>query len=179
MKFEVGSMTDFEDGIRAAAELMAISARTAPKAKGEDLIEIRILHGKQVEELGKAMVKYGEDEKDAMWKRDGNCVLKSAAVLLVGVRDPVAEGAPAKRAQAQPPKVTGDLFAEDERVKKCIDLGIALGSAAKTASILNLDNRIMWRPGEMARRKGMLDALIVIAIPVSVSGKSIFFDRPA
>jgi len=170
-------MTDFDDGVRAATELMAISARTAPKAKGEDLIEIRILHGKQVEELGKAMVKYGEEEKDAMWKRDGNCVLRSAAVLLVGVRDPTGGGDPAKR--AEPPKVKGDLFAEDERVKKCIDLGIALGSAAKTASILNLDNRIMWRPGEMARRKGMLDALIVIAIPVSVSGKSIFFDRPA
>jgi uncharacterized ferredoxin-like protein len=172
-------MTDFDDGIKAGAELMAISARTAPKAKGEDLVEIKILYGKQVEELGKAMVKYGEEEKDAMWKRDGNCVLRSTAVLLVGVRDPMAGPNGAKKGPAQPPKVKGDLFAEDERVKKCIDLGIALGSAAKTASMLNLDNRIMWRPGEMARRKGMLEALIVIAIPVSASGKNIYFDRPA
>jgi uncharacterized ferredoxin-like protein len=167
-------MKDFEDGIKAAAELMAISARTAPKAKGEDLIEIKVLYGEHVEELGKAMVKYGETENEAMWKRDGNCVLRSAAVLLVGVRDPLAGP---KGAQGQKAKVKGDLFAEDERVKKCIDLGIALGSAAKTASILNLDNRIMWRPGEMARRMGMLEALIVIAIPISATGKSIYFDR--
>jgi uncharacterized ferredoxin-like protein len=169
-------MTEFEQGIRAAAEMMAISARTAPKAKGEDLIELKILYGKDVEELGKAMVKYGEDEKETMWKRDGNCVLRSDAVLLIGVRDPLTDGA--KKTPSAPPKVKGDLFAEDERVKKCIDLGIALGSAAKTASILNLDNRIMWRPGEMARRNGQLPkALIIIAIPVSAHGKSIYFDR--
>jgi len=169
-------MTEFDDGIKAAAELMAISARTAPKAKGEDLIEVKILYGKQVEELAKAMVKYGEAENEAMWKRDGNCVLRSPAVLLVGVRDPSV--GPDGQKKTQPPaKVKGDLFAEDERVKKCIDLGIALGSAAKTASMLNVDNRIMWRPGEMARRLGMLNALVVIAIPISAYGKSIYFDR--
>ena len=169
-------MTEFEEGIRAAAEMMAISARTAPKAKGEDLIELRILYGKDVEDLGKAMVKFGEDEKEPMWKRDGTCVLRSAAVLLVGVRDPLSEGA--KKPPSPPPKFKGDLFAEDERVKKCIDLGIALGSAAKTASLLNLDNRIMWRPGEMARRNGLLPkALVIIAIPVSAHGKNIYFDR--
>jgi uncharacterized ferredoxin-like protein len=168
-------MTEFEQGIKAAAEMMAISARTAPKAKGEDLIELRILYNKDVEVLGKAMVKFGEDEKEPMWKRDGNCVLKSDAVLLIGVRDPLANGV---KKPSVPPKIKGDLFAEDERVKKCIDLGIALGSAAKTASILNLDNRIMWRPGEMARRNGLLPkALVIIAIPVSAHGKSIYFDR--
>lgn len=169
-------MTEFEQGIKAAAEMMAISARTAPKAKGEDLIELKILYDKDVEDLGKAMVKYGEEEKEPMWTRDGNCVLRSDAVLLVGVRDPLSEGT--KKTPSVPPKVKGDLFAEDERVKKCIDLGIALGSAAKTASILNIDNRVMWRPGEMARRNGLLPkALMIIAIPVSAHGKSIYFDR--
>jgi uncharacterized ferredoxin-like protein len=169
-------MTEFEQGIRAAAEMMAISARTAPKAKGEDLIELKILYGKDMEDLGKAMVKFAEDEKEPMWKRDGNCVLKSDAVLLIGIRDPLSNSA--KKTPSVPPKVTGDIFAEDERVKKCIDLGIALGSAAKTASILNIDNRIMWRPGEMARRNGLLPkAYIIIAIPISAHGKSIYFDR--
>jgi len=169
-------MTEFEEGIRAAAEMMAISARTAPKAKGEDLIELKILYGKDIEDLGNTMVRFGEDEKEPMWKRDGNCVLKSAAVLLVGVRDPLADGS--KKPPSTVPNVKGDLFAEDERVKKCIDLGIALGSAAKTASLLNLDNRIMWRPGEMARRSGLIPtALMIIAIPISAHGKSIYFDR--
>jgi uncharacterized ferredoxin-like protein len=51
-------MTEFEQGIRAATEMMAISARTAPKAKGEDLIELKILYDKDVEDLGKSMVNH-------------------------------------------------------------------------------------------------------------------------
>ncbi|MCL6650529.1 MAG: ferredoxin domain-containing protein [Chloroflexi bacterium] len=58
-----------------------------------------------------------------------------------------------------------------------MDLGIALGSAAKTASIFNADNRIMYRAGVAARRIGMMDADVVVGIPISATGKSIYFDR--
>lgn len=170
-------MTEFEEGIRYATELMAISARTAPKAKGEDFIELRILTGKEMRALGDALVAFGEEKDDPMWVRDGRCVLASAAVLLVGTRDPDTERKGGKGGKGGRKAAEGDVFAESDRVRRYIDLGIALGSAAKTASILNLDNRIMWRPGEMARRKGMMKALAVIAIPVSAHGKNIYFDR--
>jgi uncharacterized ferredoxin-like protein len=60
---------------------------------------------------------------------------------------------------------------------RLLDLGIALGSAVKTASLLNVDNRIMYRIGTVARRMGLCDWDLVMGIPLSATGKSIYFDR--
>ncbi len=60
---------------------------------------------------------------------------------------------------------------------RLLDMGIALGSAVKTASILNVDNRIMYRVGVVAREMRIVDWDFVMGIPLSVSGKNIFFDR--
>ena len=57
------------------------------------------------------------------------------------------------------------------------DLGIALGSAAKIASNMNVDNRIMYSIGVAARRLGIGGSNIVHGIPLSASGKNVFFDR--
>ncbi|HCD38918.1 MAG TPA: hypothetical protein DEQ77_09445, partial [Candidatus Omnitrophica bacterium] len=61
---------------------------------------------------------------------------------------------------------------------KLLDLGIALSSAAKTASSLNIDNRIMYRVGLAAYSLGLLeDCNPIIGLPLSATGKNIFFDR--
>ena len=61
---------------------------------------------------------------------------------------------------------------------KALDLGIALGSAVKTASILNVDNRIMYRVSTAAKRLNyMPEASTIMGIPLSVRGKNIYFDR--
>ena len=59
------------------------------------------------------------------------------------------------------------------------DLGIAVGSAAKTAQIHNVDNRIMYTAGSVALDLGFLgkECTVAYAIPLSASGKNIFFDR--
>jgi uncharacterized ferredoxin-like protein len=59
------------------------------------------------------------------------------------------------------------------------DLGIAVGSAVKTAQIHNVDNRIMYSAGVAARDMGLFskDCTVVYAIPLSAKGKNIFFDR--
>jgi uncharacterized ferredoxin-like protein len=57
------------------------------------------------------------------------------------------------------------------------DLGIALGSAVKTASIHNVDNRIMYRIGVVARKMGLMSSDTIIGVPLSATGKSPFFDR--
>ena len=57
------------------------------------------------------------------------------------------------------------------------DMGIAIGSAVKTAGMLNVDNRVMYRAGVVARALGLIDADFVMGIPLSISGKSIYFDR--
>ncbi len=60
---------------------------------------------------------------------------------------------------------------------RLLDLGIALGSAVKTAGMLNVDNRIMYRAGVVARQLGLIEADVVMGVPLSASGKSIYFDR--
>jgi uncharacterized ferredoxin-like protein len=56
-------------------------------------------------------------------------------------------------------------------------MGIAVGSAVKVASMHNIDNRIMYRAGMAAKKLGFIDADIAIGIPLSVTGKNIYFDR--
>jgi uncharacterized ferredoxin-like protein len=63
---------------------------------------------------------------------------------------------------------------------KMADLGIALGSAAKTASMHNVDNRIMFTAGVAALSLGWMEGcLVAYGLPLKASGKSIYFDRPA
>lgn len=59
------------------------------------------------------------------------------------------------------------------------DLGIALGSAVARAADLRLDNRIMYSVGKAVVELKLLGAEVAIAygIPLSASGKNIFFDR--
>jgi uncharacterized ferredoxin-like protein len=60
---------------------------------------------------------------------------------------------------------------------RLLDMGIAIGSAVKTAGLMNVDNRVMYRIGAAARDAGFVDWDFVMGIPLSVSGKSIYFDR--
>ncbi|MCU0589784.1 MAG: ferredoxin domain-containing protein, partial [Syntrophobacteraceae bacterium] len=62
-------------------------------------------------------------------------------------------------------------------VMRMMDIGVALASAAKTAGLLNIDNRVQQRVGAAARALGLIDAEVVMGVPVSISGKSIYFDR--
>jgi len=60
---------------------------------------------------------------------------------------------------------------------KLIDLGIALGSAVKVASDLNIDNRIFYSAGQAAIQTGLMKADEVQGIPIAIKVKNIFFDR--
>ena len=51
------------------------------------------------------------------------------------------------------------------------------GLAVKVAGMHNVDNRIMYRAGVLARELGQIDADFVMGIPLSAIGKSIYFDR--
>lgn len=62
---------------------------------------------------------------------------------------------------------------------RCIDLGIAVGSAAKTASLNNVDTRCQTRIAAAARHQGIIKADLAVALSMSVSHKKIFFDRKA
>ncbi len=60
---------------------------------------------------------------------------------------------------------------------RMMDIGVALSSAAKTASMLNVDNRVQQRVGAAAKELGYIKAEVVMGIPVSITGKNIYYDR--
>ena len=137
------------------AKLMCAAARTAPKARGVDNIKTAILTGEEIKRLTDHMVKQSKYGLTISIKS----VQYSEAIVLIGVTF------------EQPSDQRG-------RETKLIDLGIALGSAAKIASDLNIDNRVMAGPGRTAAKLGMMKADEVRAICLSIKGKNIFFDRP-
>ncbi len=59
------------------------------------------------------------------------------------------------------------------------DLGIAIGSAVSVAADQRADTRVMFSAGKAAVSLGLLGPEVRVAygIPLSVSGKSPFFDR--
>ncbi|MGO0123012.1 ferredoxin domain-containing protein [Desulfothermobacter acidiphilus] len=161
---------------------MVLAARTAPKSRGEDYLVLRVLTGEEVLRLGEAMIEYGKKTGKKNFDRDGDNVKRSAAVLLVGLRDakPLGLNCGAcgwNQCQEMPPLREGPEFRGPFCFWRAVDLGIAVGSAVKTASLHNVDNRIMYRAGVVARQLGLIEAEVVLAVPLSVTGKNIYFDR--
>ena len=167
--------------LKIAAQLMTLSARTAPKSRGEDFISIKIIEGDEVLALARAVIKYGEETKKPNFDRDGKNLEKTRVALLVGIKDATAVGLDCGAcghdtcAELEPRK--GPEFIGPFCALRLLDMGIAIGSAVKTASILNVDNRIMYRIGAVARKIGMVDWDFVMGIPLSATGKNIYLDR--
>lgn len=165
------------------AGMMAVAARTAPKAKGDDFIEIRVISGNDIKTLADDMVNYGAQSGRPNFDRDGENVRLSSAVLLLSLNNSIYLGLNCGAcgyetcAEMESNLIEGPEFKGPICSWRMVDLGIALGSAAKTASILNADNRIMYRIGVSALRLELIKGEVAIGIPISATGKSIYFDR--
>jgi len=175
------------EGLLEAAKVMLLSARTAPKSAGIDDILTAMVHGKEKEEIAVEMDRIAQQRQDASsgFKRDGQNLRDSEAVLLIGVKGTKKFGLncggcgyPTCMEFENAVKKLGQDFKGPNCIFKILDLGIALGSAAKIASTLNVDNRIMYRVGTAAKRLNLLpEASIIMGIPISAKGKSVYFDR--
>jgi uncharacterized ferredoxin-like protein len=181
----VASKDGEKQGLLRAAELMMVSSRTAPKSGGVDDVDTVLVTGSEKDKIAAEMDKMGDERKIDGFRRDADNVRRSEALLLVGVNGRKNFGLSCgacghstceefNRAAA----VRGADFEGPSCVFKMLDLGIALGSAVKTAGDLNVDNRIMYRAGTAAKRLGYLSTSnVVMGVPISASGKSIYFDR--
>jgi uncharacterized ferredoxin-like protein len=179
-----------KDAVEMGASMMALTARTAPKGRGVDSVKTLILTGKDLEPLAVAMEKKvkGKSIELPFFKRDADNVRNSAAVLLIGVsRNPKkidlplncgACGYKSCKELLAAGKREGEDFTGPLCIFQAIDLGIALGSAVKLAGELNIDNRIMYSVGAAAKKLNLLDSDLIIGIPLSVTGKNPYFDRP-
>ena len=175
-----------KEGVVEVAKLMLVSARTAPKSGGKDDIQTLLITGEEKNALAAEMEKVGAERNIEGFKRDGGNVRDSEAVVLIGVRGTrkfdMNCGACGYRDCVEfekAEKKLGQDFIGPNCLFKVLDMGIALGSAAKMAMISNVDNRIMYRLGVAAKRIGLLpESSIIMGIPLSAKGKSIYFDRP-
>jgi uncharacterized ferredoxin-like protein len=163
-------MGDEENALKTVAQLMLLSARTAPKAMGRDTILAKIASREEKVRIAVGMESIEKDN----WSRDAKTIRKASELVLIGTKaaDPGEKLGCEVDASELEPQLRGKV-----PVMRLIDLGVAVGSAVKTASIHNADNRVMWRVGVIAASLGVLEAPIVVAIPLSATGKSIFFDR--
>lgn len=160
-----------------AAEKMCAAARTAPKAKGIDKIVTLVLTGEDKDTLAKEMFEIGKTPGAESFLRDGKNVLDSSAVILIGTKKGVRNificGGCGYENCADMIKNNGHCAFDD------IDLGIAVGSAAAIAADNRIDSRIMHSVGIATIRAKLLgdEVYKAFGIPISVSGKSIYFDR--
>jgi uncharacterized ferredoxin-like protein len=172
-----------QEAVNTVAQMMALSARTAPKAIGKDYLELKVIEGDQVARLAAEMIRYGEVSGSPNYDRDGANVKDSQAVLLLGLKHPVPLGLNCgacgyETCSEMSNNIKAGLeFSGPLCAWRIVDFGIALGSAVKTASLFNVDNRIMYRIGVAALRTNMIEGEIAIGVPLSATGKSIYFDR--
>ena len=174
-----------QEAILQTAKLMLVSARTAPKSAGIDDIFTLIVYGREKEAIADKMEEIAEKRKSEGFKRDAKNVRDSEVIILIGVRGSKsfglncgACGYKTCKEFEEEKKELGEDFTGPTCLFKALDMGIALGSAVKTASQLNVDNRIMYRVGTAAMKLKMLpEATVTMGIPLSTKGKSIYFDR--
>ena len=170
------------------AQLMAVAMRTAPKAGGKDFLEIVVLSQEEaLQRISDRMMAFAPaSTNEAYWRRDAANIAACHALVLVGLRRFTTAGYDCGGCGfATCAGLTEHRVARDQEmgytgphcIMRMMDMGAALVSAAKTASLLNMDNRVQQRVGAAARDLGLIDAEVVMGIPIGVFGKNIFFDR--
>ncbi len=177
-----------KDVAQMVVGLMAAAATTAPKAGGKDFLEIVVVTKEDdLKRIAEVMTAYApRSTNEPFWLRDASNIESSQALLLLGLRESGAAGydcggcgyptcSEFTKQRQMSEKDMG--YTGPHCAMRMMDMGAALVSAAKTASTLNVDNRVQQRVGAAARALGYIQAEVAMGIPISISGKSIFFDR--
>ena len=156
------------------AKQMMTAARTAPKAKGVDIIEVMMLTGEDIMRLSETLHKIGEEMGRGGLMRDADNIQSAEAVVLIGTR----EEAMCLNCGYCGFPTCGERTPGVPCAMNTIDVGIAVGSACATAADLRLDTRVMYSVGYAALKMGLMPGCnYIIGIPVSASSKNPFFDR--
>lgn len=184
--------------VRQIATLMAAAAITAPKSGGQlflagkpSFLETVILDDVEMRrELAGWLRARGAERREAIWFRDAEVAEAVDAVLFIGLAPnwypPNYDcGACGYATCAEFLHATKDLRSEASELEftgptcnlRDIDLGIAVGSAARTASLHAIDCRVQTRVAVAARKLGVITAELAVALSLSVTHKAVGFDR--
>lgn len=159
------------------AALMAAAARTAPKTRGVDNIRVVAIEDATTRARVVArMREISEKENRPGMGRDAGNIENSPAVIVVAV---VSKPAGLNCGFCGKPTCAGLAESGGICAFNTIDLGIAACSAAAVAAQHHADNRLMYSIGRACLDLGMLGegAVQAIGIPISITGKSPYFDR--
>jgi uncharacterized ferredoxin-like protein len=159
------------------ATLMAAAARTAPKTRGIDNIQVLAIDDENTRQIvANKMKEIARSENRPSFERDANNLAASPVTVVIGVQSNPAGlncgfcGSPTCDAL----KLKDGVCAFNS-----MDLGIAACSAAGVAASFHVDNRMMFSIGRSCLdlklfAQGVKQA---IGVPLSITGKSPFFDR--
>lgn len=161
--------------LQVANEMMT-AARTAPKGKGIDLIEIEMVTGDDIHALSDAMLDYCEKTGMKFVTRDAENILHAEAIILIGTRTKTHSlncgycGFDTCAEKMEHPAIPCSL--------NSVDVGIAIGSACSVAADHRVDSRVMFSAGRVAQEIGWMSGCSnIYAIPISCTSKNPFFDR--
>ena len=129
------------------------AARTAPKGKGIDIIEVALITDEEIKAIiGHYDKRWWKKHGMKFFLRDADNILNAECVILIGTRE-----------QAQGLNCGHCGFSTcagcTEGVPcalNSIDVGIAIGSACATAADLRVDTRVMFSAGLAAQRLNWL-----------------------
>ncbi|MFA6409110.1 MAG: DUF2148 domain-containing protein [Gammaproteobacteria bacterium] len=170
------------DSIKDVAAKMMLAARTAPKARGRDNLAIAITEDQEtIKSIANTMRDLATEQTtpsiQTAFLRDADNILKAEVLFIIGTKliplgmDCGLCGLATCQEKSKYPK------------QPCVfntgDLGVALGSAVSVAMDHRVDNRVMFTVGMAVRKLGLLgrDVEICYGVPLSASGKNVFFDR--
>jgi uncharacterized ferredoxin-like protein len=161
--------------LQVANEMMT-AARTAPKGKGFDIIEVAMVTGETIGLLSKAMLEYSEKTGLKFILRDAENILHAEAIILIGTKQKIQSlncGYCGFETCAEK-----NEFPDVPCAINTVDVGIALGSACSVAADHRVDCRVMFSVGRVAQELDLLPGCSSIyGIPISSTSKNPFFDR--
>ena len=161
--------------LKVALEMMT-AARTAPKGKGIDIIEVALATDETIVQLSQAMQAYSEKSGLKFFLRDAENILQAEAIVIIGTE---------RSNQNLNCGYCGfETCAEKDKHPKVpcavntADVGIAIGAACSVAADHRVDNRVMFSIGRAAIELNLLEGCTsVYGIPISCTSKNPFFDR--
>src|SRR5947208_3479864 len=186
------------DTVRQVAKLMAAAAITAPKSGGQlflagkhTFMETVIVDDADTRgRLAAWMRARGAERREKIWFRDAEVAEAVDAILFVGLAPnwypPNYDcGACGYATCAEFLHATNKLREDSHELEfagpvcnlRDVDLGIAVGSAAKTAAMHSIDCRCQTRVAVAARKLGVIEADVAVALSLSLTAKAVGFDR--
>ncbi len=172
-------MIKFEEDIRNenikdVANMIMTAARTAPKARGVDNMIIAVATDDSIIHIANKMNELAIEREMDFLRRDAENILQSDAIILFGTKiSPLGLNCAACgfTTCGEKPKNIPCFFNAN-------DMGIAIGSAVSLAADLRIDNRVMFSVGQAVMALNLMpECSMVLALPLSVRSKSVFFDR--